>query len=209
MPLFLCAVAAAALAPALLLLGGPLEAGRVDTAQAAAQALATKLKALQREEVRPAKSYRAIVITDFEANSYLQIHGREFLPAGVQNPGIHIQPERVTGLADVDFDEFSRLYTNPNDWGPKVLAAMFKGKQKVTVAGKVQSGNGLAKVQIETVTVGTMTVPHWLVDFVLENYLQPRYKFDLSKPIALPDHVTQIVLGSGQATFLRSPNRTH
>jgi hypothetical protein len=204
---------AAALALGFLALGGSLAAGRgagAESTQAAAQALDKKLQVLRADELRPAKSsYPAIVITDYEANSYLQIHGREFLPAGVANPAVHFQPEHVTGLADVNFEDFSKIYTNPNDWGPRVLAAMFHGKQRVTAAGKFQSGNGLAKVQIESVTVGTMTVPNWLVDFVLQNYLQPRYKFDLSKPLPLPDHVTQIVLGLGRATFLRSPNKTH
>ena len=198
---------------ALLMLAGMNGAGNAagaESTEAAAQALATKLRVLETDAGRPTKSSsRPIVITDFEANSYLQVHGREFLPPGVANPAVHIQPEHVTGLADVDFDKFSSAYPNPNDLGPKILAAVFKGKQRVTVAGKLQSGNGLAKVQIETVTVGNMTLPSWLVDFVLENYLQPRYKFDLSKPLTLPDHVTQIVLGSGQATFLRSANKTH
>ena len=212
-PTAMGAVATGMLVPALLLFGGmsgARNAAGAESADAAAQALATKLRVLQTNEVRTARSpYPPIVITDFEVNSYLQLHGREFFPPGVANPAVHTQPEHVTGLADVDFDKLASSYPNPNDLGPKVLAAMFKGKQRVTVTSKLQSGNGLAKVQIETVTVGNMTLPNWLVDFVLENYLQPRYKFDLSKPLTLPDHVTQIVLGSRQAIFLRSANKTH
>jgi hypothetical protein len=103
----------------------------------------------------------------------------------------------------VDFDKLSRSYPNPNDWGPKVLAAMFKGTQKVTVTAKVESEKAGAKVEIESVVVGSMTVPNWLVSYVIENVLQPRYNFDLSKPLPYPDHVTMIVVGSGQTTFLR------
>ncbi|MGD1155004.1 MAG: hypothetical protein ABSA41_04170 [Terriglobia bacterium] len=205
------ALMAAALASLLFVLGGSLEgrsAAGSDATQAAAQALEAKLRTLHTVDARPAKSYPPIVITENEANSYLTVHGGEFLPAGVHGPGVRILPEHVMGFADVDFGEFSRIYSNPQDWGPKVLAAMFKGTQRVTATGKLQSSNGQAKLQIESVTVGSMTVPSWLVDFVIENYLQPRYKFDLSKPIPLPDHVTQIVLGSGQAIFLRSPNKT-
>jgi hypothetical protein len=201
----------AALASLLFVLGGPLEgrnAAEPDATQAAAQALEAKLRTLQTVDARPADSYPPIVITEYEANSYLKVHGGGFLPAGVHDPAVRFLPEHVMGFADVDFGEFSRIYSNPQDWGPKVLAAMFKGTQRVTATGKLESQNGQAKVQIESVTVGSMTVPSWLVDFVVENYLQPRYKFDLSKPIPLPDHVTQIVLGSGQAIFLRSPNKT-
>jgi len=200
----------AALAAGLLVLSGSFAgsgAAEPDATQAAAQALAAKLRTLQTVDAGSAQSYSPIVIAENEANSYLKVHGREFLPAGVRDPAVRFLPEHVVGVADVNFEEFSRVYSNPHDWGPKVMAAMFKGIQHVTATGRVQSGNRQATVQIESVSVGSMTVPSWLVDFVIENYLQPRYKFDLSKPIPLPDHVTHIALGTGQAIFLRSSDK--
>jgi hypothetical protein len=200
----------AALAAGLLVLGGAFigsGATGPDATQAAAQALEAKLRTLQTVDAASAQSNSPVVITENEANSYLKVRSPEFLPPGVRDPAVRFSPEHVVGVADVNFEEFSRVYSNPNDWGPKVMAAMFKGTQHVSATGKVQSGNRQAKVQIESVTVGSMTVPSWLVDFVVENYLQPRYKFDLSKPIPLPDHVTQIVLGTGQAIFLRSSDK--
>jgi hypothetical protein len=198
--------------PLILVVGVGVGAGAAaepDATLAAAQSMEAKLRILQSEDVRPASSYPAVVVTEHEANSYLKIHSPEFLPPGVHGPALRFQPERVTGSADVNFDEFSRVYTNPNDWGPKVMAAMFKGTQRVTATGKVQSSNGQATVQVESVTVGPMTVPVWLVDYLIQNYLQPKYKFDLSKPLPLPAHVRQIVLGSGQATFLRGSDKAH
>jgi len=186
--------------------GGPAEP---DATQAAAQSMEAKLRILETGDVQPASSYPAVVVTENEANSYLKIHSPEFLPPGVHEPALRFQPEHVSGSADVNFEEFSRVYTNPNDWGPKVMAAMFKGTQRVTATGKVQSSNGQAKLQVESVTVGAMTVPPWLIDYLVQNYLQPKYKFDLSKPLPLPAHVRQVVLGSGQATFLRGPDKPH
>jgi hypothetical protein len=173
----------------------------------AAQALRSKLQILSGQDVKAANSNRPIIITETEANSYLKYHARDFFPPGVTDPTIRITPDRVIGAANVDFGEFSRADSNPNDWGPKVLAAMFKGTQRFVAAGKVHSQNGQANVRIESVAIGATRVPDWLVDFVVENYLQPRYKFDLSKPIPLPDHVTHIELGSGRATFFRSPQK--
>jgi hypothetical protein len=63
-------------------------------------------------------------------------------------------------------------------------------------------------VQIESVVVGSLAVPSWLVDYMIQNVLQPKYHFDLSKPFPYTDHVRQIVLGSGQVTFLRGPRQT-
>jgi hypothetical protein len=38
--------------------------------------------------------------------------------------------------------------------------------------------------------------------------MERRYKMDLSKPFPLPPHVTHIELGTGRATFHRSPTRS-
>jgi len=84
---------------------------------------------------------------------------------------------------------------------------MFKGPQRVAVSSRMVTQNGQANVKIESVVVGTTTVPDWLVDLLLENYLQPRYTFDLSKPIALPDHVIRVELDNGEATFVRGPDK--
>lgn len=172
---------------------------------AASKSLETKLQILEGTSPPASGSYPAVIITEYEANSYLKVHSGEFLPKGVGTPSLSIQPELATASADVDFDELSRTYPNPNDMGPKILAAMFHGTQRVTVTANVQSDDAGVHVQIQSVVVGSMNVPKWLVDYVIQNVLQPRYNFDLSKPIAYPDHVKRIVLGSGQVTFLRGP----
>ncbi len=172
---------------------------------AASKSLEAKMAILGNNDAPPSASYPAVVITQYEANSYFKVHSGEFLPPGVHTPSLSVQPEHAVASGDVDFEALSRSYPNPNDWGPKVLAAMFKGTQHVTIAAKVQSQTAGVLLQIESVTVGSMTVPSWLVDYLIHNVLQPRYKFDLSKPLPYPDHVTRVVLGSGQATFLRGP----
>ena len=202
------AFAAASLAAALVVwcagwVGG---SATFDSATlAASKSMEAKLEILGSQGAPPSAPHSAVIVTEREANSYLKVHSGEFLPPGVRTPSLSVQPEHLTASGDVDFDALARSYPNPNDWGPKVLAAMFKGTQHVTVTGKVQSDNAGAHVQIERVVVGSMTVPNWLVDYVVQNVLQPRYKFDLNKPLPYPDHVTRIVLGSGQVTFLRSP----
>jgi hypothetical protein len=201
---------AAALATLLIVLGAALEgrSATVDQAtQRAAKSLEAKLQILSSNDTQPSASHRAVVITENEVNSYLKIHSGEFLPMGVRTPSLSFQPEHAMASADVDFEALSRSYPNPSDWGPKVLAAMFKGTQHVTVTAKIQPENAGERVQIESVMVGGMTVPIWLVDYVIQNVLQPRYNFDLSKPLPYPDRVTLIVLGSGQVTCLRGPTR--
>ena len=208
--LITCIRAVATLAAFLIVVGSALE-GKGATGDpatlAASKSLEAKLQILGSKDSQPSATYPAVVITEYEVSSYMKVHSGEFLPKGVRAPTLNIQPEHLAVSADIDFDELSRSYPNPNDMGPKILAAMFKGTQRVTLTGNVQSENAGYRVQIESVVVGSTTVPKWLVDYVIQNVLQPQYKFDLSKPLPYPDHVTKIVQGSRQATFLRGPAR--
>jgi len=171
--------------------------------QRAAKAMETKLEILGKNDAPLRPGVRPVIVTEHEANCYLKIHSGEFLPPGVDTPVLTATPEHITASGDVDFNVLSRSYPNPNDWGPKILAAMFKGKQHVTVTGRFQSEDRGTRLEIESVVVGPLTVPSWLVDYFVENVLGPRYGIDLSKPFPYPDHVTRIVVGVKQATFLR------
>ncbi len=197
----------ASLAPTCLSGDGPAPPGAVsaEISPAAARALENKLQILSGDQ--PSDLSRPVVITEGEANSYLRYHSREFFPPGVSDPTIKILPGGVYGAADVNFQEFSRSNPSSTDWGPRVLAAMFKGKQRVAAVGSLATENGQVAVKIESVSIGTTKIPDWLVDYIVQNYLQPRYHFDLSKPFPLPDHVTRIELSHGQAAFIRSPRK--
>jgi hypothetical protein len=174
---------------------------------AASKDMEAKLEILGSKPSQPAASYQAVVVTEYQVNSYMKVHSSESLPKGINAFALSIQPEHAAASANINFDELSRSYPNPNDMGPKILAAMFHGTQHTTVTAQIQSETAGYRVQIESVVVGPMTVPKWLVDYVIQNVLQPQYKIDLSKPLPYPDHVRQIVLGSGQATFLRGPGK--
>ncbi len=182
----------------------PSHAATFDAATlAASKSLEDKMEILGNKDTQtPAPP---VVITENEANCYLKVHSGEFLPPGVHSPTVSAQPEHLTAAADVDFDELARTYPNPNDMAPRILAAMFHGMQHVTAVAKVQPEDAGVRVQVESIVVGNTTVPNWLVDYLIQNVLQPRYKFDLSKPLPYPDHVTMIVMSTGQATFLRGP----
>jgi hypothetical protein len=201
-------LAGAGLCMLILLLGAASDArgaGIDAAAQAASKSLEAKVDVLGGKNTKPAASYPAVVITEYEVNSYLKVHSGESFPLGVHDPTVKIQPEHVVGNTRVDFDELSRSYPNQTDWGPKVLSAMFKGVQPVTITAGIQSESTGVRVLIESVVVGSTTVPKWLVDYIIQNVLQPKYHFDLSKPLPYTDHVRQVVLGSGQVTFLRGP----
>ena len=177
------------------------------TARPNPETLEGKIQELSVPATAKASSYHPIVITEAEANTYLQTQGPTFLPPAVQNPQIQIRADHLSVAADVDFDMLRQIGKQTNDIGAQVMGTLFKGRQKVSASGKLETGDGQGRLTIQNLAIGSTSIPDWLTQALLENYLEQNFKIDLSKPFPLPDHVTRIDLADGQATFVRSPNK--
>jgi hypothetical protein len=181
----------------------PCPAESVTISRMAADELAAKIATLTKSDPRGSGPLPPVTITDNEATSYLRFHGHEFLPAAVRDPEIHIQPDQISGAADVDFDELGQMGGKSDDWTAKLFTYVFKGKQRVTAAGKLETANGEGKFALTSLSVGTTSLPAGFVNFLLQSYIEREYKIDLSKPFPLPPNVSHIELGSGRATLRR------
>jgi hypothetical protein len=173
--------------------------------RASAQTLESKIRELSAPSTVKPKSFKPIVITENEANDYLRTEGPSFLPPAVSDPEIRIRADSVSAAAEVDFDKLQQLGKQTNDVGSQVLGTLFKGRQKVSASGKLLTGDGRGQLTIQNLSIGDTSIPDWLTQALLQNYLEKTYKIDLNKPFVLPDHVTRIDLAQGQATFVRSP----
>jgi hypothetical protein len=179
-----------------------------EYSQSAAQELDRKLRTLLDPNSARASGYRPLTVSETEANSYLKYRGPEFLPKGVDEPEIHFAgPDKISGAALVDFNQLNQGRANSNTWAAGLLSYILSGKQHVAATTTVTSADGQARVAIDSVSIGGTEVPQVLINFLLQNYVQPRYKIDLNKPIPLPDHVSKIGLESGLATLYRSPDK--
>jgi len=203
------AVSAVVLGLAVLVLARALGRGPEDASELsplAARALEAKIQLLANSGTGSGGS-QPIVISDLEANSYLKYRGKDFLPPGVSGPQVHIHPDRVSGAAEVDFNQLNQTGVKTDDWSATLLAMLVTGKQRVAADGRLETGSGQAKLKIENLRLGNTALPDWLVATLLDTYVQKRYHVDLSKPLLLPDHVTHIELGDSRATFYRSPSK--
>lgn len=173
----------------------------------AARSLAAKIQTLSNPE--PTESVQPITITETEANSYLKLRGHEFLPPAVHDPQVRIGPQIVSSVADVDFDQLGQIGAQNNDWGTRLVAMIFSGKRRVEASGKLETGNGQGKMTLESFNVGTTSVPAGFANFLLQSYIEKKYRVDLSKPFPLPVRVSHIVLGEGYATLYFGPKKDH
>lgn len=182
-------------------------AGGAKFSGSAPETLQSKIEELSVPPTAQPKSFKPIVITQDEANTYLKNQGPSFLPPAVENPELQIHADSLSAVADVDFDKLQQLGKQNNDVGAQVLGTLFKGRQKVAASGKLQTADGHGQLSIQDLSIGSTHIPDWLTQALLQNYLAKTYKLDLSQPFPLPDHVTRIELVQGQATFIRSPNQ--
>jgi hypothetical protein len=169
----------------------------------AAEAFQSKLMELSSPASSSHKILKSIVVTDREVNSYLKYDRPAFLPPGVTNLVIHFKPEGIYGESNVNFDTVKPAQQSANDFGTKILASIFSGNQKVTALGKIASSNGTGKLTIQDVHVGSVALSDWLVNWLIQTYVESQYHVDLNKPFLLPANVTRIEFAPGKAIFVR------
>ena len=199
--------------PALYAADGPAQA---KPAPGSSQGLSRKLaeefqdKVTELSSPSPAsgKSLDKVVITDNEINSYLKYDPPPNMSPGVTDSELHFKPDGIHGEANVDFDRLQPPQQAGNDMGAKLLGVIFHGTQHVTALGKINSSDGTAKLTLSDVHIGNTVLSDWLVNWLLQSYIQSQYQIDLTKPFMLPDHVTRIDFAPGQAIFVRGePNK--
>ncbi len=181
----------------------PTGPGSSSISQAAANDLAAKIAILSERHPRSSGSLDPVTISDNEANSYLKFRGREFLPPALHDPEVHIMPDHIRGAANVNFDELSGMGNHSDDLTTRMVAYVFKGTQRVTATGTLETQNGAGKFTLTSLTVGSTDLPPGFINFLLQNYMEKQYKIDLSKPFALPANVSHVELATGRATLRR------
>jgi hypothetical protein len=178
------------------------EAGSLS--RTAADDLASKIAMLSDKRGQPSGPLDPITVTDQEANSYLKYRGHEFLPPALRDPEVHIMPDKLSGGANVNFDELGGLQQkDSDDLTTRMMSYVFRGTQRVTATGTLESENGEGKFTLTSLTVGTTSLPPAFVTFLIQGYVEKQYKIDISKPFPLPTSVNRIELAPGRATFRR------
>ena len=148
-------------------------------------------------------SLSPIVITDDEVNSFMKYDRPEFLPAGVSDLDFHFRPDGIHGAANVNFDQLKPSQQTESPLTARLLASIFQGTQRLTALGVLETKDGTGTLTIKDVHIGSTALSDWLVNFLIQTYVQSEYKIDLSKPFLLPNHVTRIEFAPGKAIFVR------
>ena len=138
-----------------------------------------------------------------EINAYLRFQGAARLPIGLTEPKLQIgEGGIVSAEAVVDLNLIREQ--RARDWlDPLQYLA---GRLPVTASGRVRSGDGLAEVDIESVTLAGVPVPVQVLQELVGYYTRtPDHPNGtrLDEPISLPYRIAELRLSPGRAIIVQ------
>jgi hypothetical protein len=132
-----------------------------------------------------------VVIANRELNAWVQKEIPEVAPDGLRNPEVRLGLGRASGTALIDFLKLRRAAGSPEPgW---ILRKLLSGEHEVTVTTRVDSGAGKATVNVEEVEISGIPVSGAALDYLIQNYLLPRYPdTKIGKPFELGHKIDRL-----------------
>ena len=168
-----------------------------------ADSLQRKIERIAERGLVPRPTALRTVVTESEINAYLAVYGKAELPAGVADPQLALLgSDRVFARATIDLDEVRR----GGSGGWLDPTSYLSGRLPVTAQGIVRTGNGLARLDLESAQVAGIGIPKSVLQRIVGYYSRtpddPR-GINLDDPFPLPAGIRQIEMRRGEATVVQ------
>jgi len=145
------------------------------------------------------ESFGTVRLSELEANSYLAYELADSIPAGVSDIALQFTPGRISGSSVMDFDKLKEGMRVP--FHP-VADFLLRGVHTVGVEGSTSGMQGIGQFQLERVLLDGVELPQMVVDYMIEQYLRPRYpSAAINQPFVLPFSVDSFRPGTGALTL--------
>ncbi len=145
----------------------------------------------------------SISFTPGEVNEYAAEEARKEVPEGLRSPKLVLGAGSVRGMAWIDFAKAQTSRGNPPGF---LLAWLLRGERLVTVDVAVESGDGAARMDVQSVTIGDATLSGRALEMVIEYYVLPRFPdAAIGRPFQLRHNVKKIAVSPAGVTFVLGP----
>ena len=165
--------------------------------------LERKLISILRHADTEALETRLTPLLEPEINAFLMFQGASQLPAGITDPAVRIgEADLVSAAAVVDLNVIRRR--RARGWLDPLQ--YLSGRISIVASGTVRSGNGMAQVDIQSVTVGGVAVPVQVLHELVRLYTRTADHPDgtpLDEPLPLPYRIIGLRLSPGQAVIVQ------
>jgi hypothetical protein len=146
---------------------------------------------------RPA-SKDTVVVSERQLNSFVSLTLADKIPAEMSDLELHLLDDHLGARARLDLDG---LRAKMPEGGAASLLSMLTGVVPVELSGRVQSAEGLFRIELEEVLIGGVSLPPALlaqiVSYATRNEERPQ-GLDITAPVALPWTARQVRVRPGR-----------
>jgi hypothetical protein len=131
-----------------------------------------------------------VSLTPKELNAYAEHEVKRVAPDGIRNPRLELGSGVATGTAMIDFAKVRTAQGNPPGW---FMSRLLSGEHAVSVTARFQSAGGKARVDVQRVEVSGIPIEGQVLDWMIDNYLRPRYpEAKIGQPFELGHRVDRV-----------------
>ena len=164
-------------------------------------AFAKKVVVVQEHANAGVKKPLSTTFTQAETNSYLKFNAGELLPTGLTQPEVTLHAQnRLSGKAVVDLDVVRQKSSSGGWFDPTSYLA---GKLPVTASGRIITGDGKARFEVERAEVSGITIPRsflaQMVNFFTRTKDNPKGS-SIDDTFEMPAQIRRIDVESGRFT---------
>ena len=164
-------------------------------------AFAQKVVQVQNHANAGVPNERATSFSQTETNSYLKFNATELLPTGLTEPAITLHgANRVSGTAVIDLDVVRQKQSSGGWFDP---TSYLTGKLPVNASGRVVTGDGKGRIELERAEVSGVQIPksfvNQLVNFFTRTDDNPRGS-SVDDVFELPANIRRIDVEQGRFT---------
>jgi hypothetical protein len=174
-----------------------------ELSQRAADAFQRKVDGIKQYASSTLTGARLTPVSESELNSYIRFSLKAEMPAGVVEPYVSIVGnDEVRARAVVDLDAVRTA--KPRGWLDPL--GYLAGRLPVTARGRLLASNGVARLELEQVTVSGVTVPNTFLQEIVTFYTRSPQNpngVDLGAPFDLPARIEDINVEVGQAIVVQ------
>jgi hypothetical protein len=181
----------------------PLQAAMVS--REGADAFDGKIAQIQRQGagLNPVSTLRTEVTED-ELNSWFMYRSQSFLSEGLTQPQITLVGDGgLIAQAIIDLDVAAQQRSSGGGFDP---LSLISGKVPVTVTGVLQSGDGVARLDVQTVLVSGFPMPVAVLEELARYYSRtPELPLGvrLNDAFDMPAGIRRVDIGPGQAVVVQ------
>jgi hypothetical protein len=192
-----------------LILGGCLVAGTTLIGAAPlttqlAESFEKKIVIVQANAEAAAKTPRSTPFSEDETNSYLKFKSGPLLPTGLAEPVITMHGQgRVTGRAVVDLDVVRQKQSSGGWFDP---TSYLTGKLPVSAVGRIVTGDGRGRFELERAEVSGVPVPKSLLAQMVNYFTRTAENPNGSSiydTFELPAEIQRIDIATGRFTVVQ------